>query len=120
MTSAQKQAFLQLIGEYGKLENDEDARSRMAELEANLDETYFAWYGPTTEGSAAYFRVTGPTIVGRTAASPHHLTRVRWHWTPYFGASFGQDRGVRSFGGGEPDGAAGRDGPGPVFGPGHR
>lgn len=28
-----------------------------------LDRTYFAWYGPTTPGSPAYFRVTGPTVV---------------------------------------------------------
>jgi len=37
-------------------------------FQAALDETYFAWYGPTTPGSAAYFRVTGPTIVIEYAA----------------------------------------------------
>ena len=45
-----------------------------------LDQTYFAWYGPTTAGSAAYFRVTGPTIViefspqqmGGNAANHNH------------------------------------------------
>ena len=28
-----------------------------------MSQTYFAWYGATTGGSAAYFRFTGPTLV---------------------------------------------------------
>ncbi|MEO7910005.1 MAG: DUF3500 domain-containing protein, partial [Roseiflexaceae bacterium] len=39
------------------------AAARMAEITSTLDQTYFAWYGPTTHGSAAYFRITGPTLV---------------------------------------------------------
>jgi hypothetical protein len=35
----------------------------MAEIKNNLADTYFAWHGPTTNGSAAYFRVQGPTLV---------------------------------------------------------
>ena len=34
----------------------------MAEIKANLAETWFAWSGPTTAGSAAYFRIQGPTV----------------------------------------------------------
>jgi hypothetical protein len=63
MTADQQVAFLKLIGHYTGLANDEDAAARMAEIESTLGETYLAWYGPTTAGSAAYFRVTGPTIV---------------------------------------------------------
>ena len=63
MTEDQQAILLELIEHYTGLVNDEDAATRMAEIEAGLAETYFAWYGPTTEGSAAYFRVTGPTIV---------------------------------------------------------
>jgi hypothetical protein len=63
MTADQQATLLQLIGHYTGLVNDEDAAVRLAEIESALDETYFAWYGPTAEGSAAYFRVTGPTIV---------------------------------------------------------
>ncbi len=63
MTQEQRAVVLELISHYAGLINDEDAAARMAEIEAGLDETYFAWYGPTTEGSAAYFRVTGPDIV---------------------------------------------------------
>jgi hypothetical protein len=35
----------------------------MEEITATLDETDLALYGPTTAGSAAYFRVSGPAIV---------------------------------------------------------
>jgi hypothetical protein len=63
MTADQQAAFLTLIGHYAGLVNAEDAAARMAEIQATLDQTYLAWYGPTTPGSAAYFRITGPTIV---------------------------------------------------------
>ena len=63
MSAEQQTALLNLVDEYGGLANDEDAASREAELKADLAETYFAWYGPTTAGSAAYFRVTGPHVV---------------------------------------------------------
>ena len=63
MNAIQQAAFLKLIEHYSSLVNDEDAASRNAGIQSNLGETYFAWYGPTAEGSVAYFRVTGPTIV---------------------------------------------------------
>ncbi len=63
MTADQQAALLKLIGHYAGLVNDEDAATRMAEIKSTQDQTYFAWYGPTTQGSAAYFRITGPTLV---------------------------------------------------------
>ncbi|MFN8619282.1 MAG: DUF3500 domain-containing protein [Chloroflexota bacterium] len=63
MTAEQRAAFLALIEEYTGLANDEDAAVRDARIEADLDDTSFAWYGPTEPGSAMYFRITGPTIV---------------------------------------------------------
>jgi hypothetical protein len=63
MTDDQKDAFLHLIDNYAALVNDEDAASRTDDIETDLDQTYLAWYGPTEPGNAAYFRVTGPTIV---------------------------------------------------------
>jgi len=51
------------VGHYAGLANDEDAAARTAEIQSTLSQTYLAWYGPTTQGSAAYFRITGPTIV---------------------------------------------------------
>jgi hypothetical protein len=63
MTSDQQAALLHLIGHYAGLANDEDAASRLAEITSTLDDTYFVWYGSTTEGEAGYFRITGPSLV---------------------------------------------------------
>jgi hypothetical protein len=68
MSADQRAGLMRLIRRYTGLANDEDGAERTAEIQAALDETYFAWYGPTTPGSAAYFRVTGPTIVIEYAA----------------------------------------------------
>ena len=68
MSADQRAGLMRLIGRYTGLANDEDGAERTAEIQAALDETYFAWYGPTTPGSAVYFRVTGPTIVIEYAA----------------------------------------------------
>jgi Protein of unknown function (DUF3500) len=63
MTDDQQASLVQLIGHYAGLVNEELAAARIAEVQSTLDQTYLAWYGPTTAGSAAYFRVTGPTLV---------------------------------------------------------
>ena len=63
MSAEQQTAFLKLIMEYGGLANDTNAATREAQLKEDLAQTYLAWYGPTTAGSAAYFRVTGPHVV---------------------------------------------------------
>ncbi len=63
LTEPQKKLLLELITEWVGNLNDDDAASKLAAVKANLDKTYFAWGGPTTTGSAAYYRVTGPTVV---------------------------------------------------------
>jgi hypothetical protein len=63
LTAEQKAVLLDLIGEWVKILPDDSASARMAEIKAGLDDTYFAWSGPTAKGSAAYFRVQGPTLV---------------------------------------------------------
>lgn len=41
--------------------------SRLAEIEAGLDETYFLWSGPTTHAAgkngSSYYRIQGPKVV---------------------------------------------------------
>jgi len=105
MNADQQAAFLKLIEHYTGLINDEDAPSRNAEIQANLGETYFAWYGPTAEGSVAYFRVTGPTIVieyapqgagggpgggGGGAATTEHIHGIYRDPTNDYGAKYTQ------------------------------
>ena len=62
--SAQQQTMLMdIVHEWAGIMNESFAQARMAEIRANLPQTYFAWSGPTSNGSAAYFRVQGPTLV---------------------------------------------------------
>jgi hypothetical protein len=63
LTPAQQTMLLDLAHEWVGILNDEAATPRMAEIKGNLAKTYFAWSGPVTNGSAAYFRIHGPTLV---------------------------------------------------------
>ena len=62
MTEDQRALLLDLVGEWVEMLNEDDALPKMAQIQADLDETFFAWSGPTEPGSAVYFRVTGPTL----------------------------------------------------------
>ena len=63
MTETQQAAVLDLAHEWVGILNDVGATAKMAELKANIRETWFAWSGPTTPGSAFYYRIQGPTVV---------------------------------------------------------
>jgi hypothetical protein len=63
LNASQQTALLELIAERVGVLDEDDAAAKMTEVKANLEKTYFAWAGPTTSSSAAYFRVTGPTIL---------------------------------------------------------
>ena len=60
---AQTAMLLDLIKEWVGIVNDTAAAAKMAEIQGKLADTYFAWSGPTTNGSAAYFRIQGPTVL---------------------------------------------------------
>ncbi|HYV34901.1 MAG TPA: DUF3500 domain-containing protein [Gemmataceae bacterium] len=68
LNANQQTMLLDVIAEWTKILPDDDAAARMAELKGKLPETYFAWSGPTTNGSAVYFRVQGPSVVIEYAA----------------------------------------------------
>jgi hypothetical protein len=63
LTDGQRATLLELIGAWVHILPDATAASRMAALKAKIDETYFAWYGPTANGSAAYYRIQGPALL---------------------------------------------------------
>ena len=63
MTPAHQDMLMELVREWAGIMNDAFAGPRMTEIRTNLAQTYFAWSGPTTNGSVAYFRVQGPTLV---------------------------------------------------------
>ena len=60
----------------------ETAAAKMADAKANLEHTYFAWAGPTTNGSGAYFRIQGPTVFieyapqGKPPMSTDHIHTI--------------------------------------------
>jgi Protein of unknown function (DUF3500) len=62
MDADQQDMLLDLIRQWVSISNDETAQARMSEIEDGLDDTYFAWSGPTTNGSVIYYRITGPTL----------------------------------------------------------
>jgi hypothetical protein len=85
LNAAQQQMLLDLAHEWVGILNDEAASLKMAEIKANLPETWFAWSGPTTNGSAAYFRIQGPTLLieyspqrlrGGSGIDPTHIHTI--------------------------------------------
>lgn len=63
LSAAQQTMLWEIVREWSGIMADGYADPRMTELKSHLNETYFAWSGPTTAGSAAYFRIQGPTLV---------------------------------------------------------
>ncbi len=67
MNDRQRAMLLDLISEWAGIIHESAATARMAELKADINETWFAWSGPTTvtQGSniTAYYRIQGPHLV---------------------------------------------------------
>ncbi len=62
LTEKQQEMLLDLASEWIGIESGAAAKAKMAEMKKNITETWFAWSGPTEKGSAAYFRIQGPTV----------------------------------------------------------
>jgi hypothetical protein len=67
MNEQQRAMLLDVISEWAGIVNETYAMPRMAEIKAALDDTYFAWSGPTTHepgrNGSAYYRIQGPKLV---------------------------------------------------------
>jgi hypothetical protein len=67
MSAQQRTQLLDVISEWAGIVHESAASARMAEINAGLDETWFAWSGPTTatpgKGITAYYRIQGPKLV---------------------------------------------------------
>lgn len=61
--SGQQQALLDLVSLWVGMLPPRNARLRMDEIESNLNDTYFAWHGPTDGAGAIYFRIQGPDLI---------------------------------------------------------
>jgi len=63
LSASQQTTLMEIVREWAGIAHDSFATPRLDEIRSNLPQTYFAWSGPTTPGSAAYFRIQGPTLV---------------------------------------------------------
>jgi hypothetical protein len=63
LSTPQQTLLLEIVREWAGIANEALAGPRMEEIRAKLSETWFAWSGDTVPGSAAYFRIQGPTLV---------------------------------------------------------
>jgi hypothetical protein len=63
LSGAQKRQLLALIGLYVHNMRDDHARVRIDEVNAHLDETYFAWIGGIEPDSVYYYRIHSPVVL---------------------------------------------------------
>ena len=67
MIGRQRAMLLDLITEWSGIVHESAAALRMAELRADLNDTWFAWSGPTSADAGrnigAYYRIQGPRLV---------------------------------------------------------
>jgi hypothetical protein len=78
MNDQQRALLLDLISEWAGIVHESAAAARIAEIKAGIDETWFAWSGPTTKDAAAQpttgFRArisSSSTLLSRWAAIQH-------------------------------------------------
>ena len=63
LSASQKKLLLDIVAEYVFNMNEAHGAIRMKEIEAHLDETYFAWLGNTGPESVFYYRIQSPVIL---------------------------------------------------------
>jgi Protein of unknown function (DUF3500) len=97
MNDYQRQLLIDLIAEWSGIINESAASARMSELKADLNETWFAWSGPTNfePGSniTAYYRIQGPHLVIEYAPQndepANHVHTIYRDPTNDYGRQFG-------------------------------
>jgi hypothetical protein len=63
LTEKQREMLLDLASEWTGIVHEAVAGAKLEEMKNDITETWFAWSGPTDEGSAAYFRIQGRTVI---------------------------------------------------------
>ena len=90
LSSAQQTMLLDIVREWAGIMTDAFGEPRLNEIRAKLQDTYFAWSGSLTNGSAAYFRIQGPTVVIEYApqGGVDHIHTIYRDPTNDYGAKF--------------------------------
>lgn len=78
LDKAQRATLTELIGAWVNILPSDAAAKRLSAITDKLDDTHFAWYGPTTNGSAVYYRIQGPTVLIEYApqGSTNHIHTI--------------------------------------------
>jgi hypothetical protein len=67
MNAKQRELLFDVISEWTGIVQSSYANARMDEIRSGLNDTYFAWSGPTTHqpgrNGSAYYRIQGPKLV---------------------------------------------------------
>jgi Protein of unknown function (DUF3500) len=63
LTPAQRQQLMAVIGEYVRNMRDGHATLRLSEIEARLNDTYFAWIGDIAPDAVFYYRIHSPVVL---------------------------------------------------------
>jgi hypothetical protein len=67
MTVKQKDMLVDLISQWAGIINDAYVQERIKEIKAGINNTYFAWSGPTThlpgKNGSSYYRIQGPRVI---------------------------------------------------------
>ena len=80
LSSGQQEMLMDVIDSYISIMADDIAALRRAAVrEGGIENTYFAWAGPTERGEVAYYRVQGPNFLiefDNTQEDPNHIHAV--------------------------------------------
>jgi hypothetical protein len=63
LSPEQQTQLLELIGEWVGNMDDGHAKVKMDEVKTHLDNTYFAWIGPTDPTAVFYYRIQSPVLL---------------------------------------------------------
>jgi hypothetical protein len=67
MSAKQRAMLLDVISEWSGIVHESAAAARLAEIRSGLDDTWFAWSGPTSvepgRNGSSYYRIQGPNLV---------------------------------------------------------
>ncbi len=74
MNEKQRAMLLDLMSEWTNIVHESAAKARLAQLKADINDTWFAWSGPATVAAgsniASYYRIQGPHVVIEYAPQP--------------------------------------------------
>lgn len=67
LNAKQRAMLMDVVAQWAQIVNDAYSKPRMAEIQSDLNDTYFAWSGPTTHSpdrnGSSYYRIQGPKVV---------------------------------------------------------